>query len=742
MKLLKLLTFVIASVVRHFWLGQCRIIKPTFIAGLILVFISLGGCRKESTNAPKNTPANAPPGTVLLAPGVVKVDSTAALSAALLSVDSVSVTFKDVAASEKLQTGNILSSGISAIAPLGFLRKVISVTTSGGTVVCNTVMARLSDAVLNTAVNRTFSSDELFRNLPDATSVAGRAGLSGRNRAQLSVGISKSIPFTHNFGVVTVSGTISISGTLQLALTMSGARVTEFKADFVTVKSVTITASNGQSFSGSLSYQLPPIELPPLEFDAGVPVTFEAQLLLTIGVTCDLSENISVSVTNTATDEVGESYESGTWAPINNETHSFTSEFPKFTAAATLDPYAKLTLRLIPFGITDLALSGNVDLDAQASVPLTAALSNNTITANAKFDLDFDLDADLRAFDLFNLKYQYDWPTIALPLYSSTYTIGNTSGGSGGTGGTGSTGGNGSTGGTGSTGGNGSTGGTGSTGGNGSTGGTGSTGGNGSTGGTGGTGSSGNATTGQLVIQNGTNMSFGNVPLNTTGTITLPMVNEGHVPITIYSVAVNSPFSISPTTATVPANGSVNLTLSFTPTSAAYFNSPVTISSNAANPTANYFTDGTGTASGNSGNSGNGSSGSGPSNGSKATSVPEIGAYTGCLAVTQNASCSSFTDGVVHARVTSVDETNHTITFEVANCNGSAFGSPSTLYVYKGLCGGSEVGGVNFPATVYSYQITVNEPDMTGTKSYNVFVQQVINNQFISYDAQVISITF
>ncbi len=211
------------------------------------------------------------------------------------------------------------------------------------------------------------------------------------------------------------------------------------------------------------------------------------------------------------------------------------------------------------------------------------------------------------------------------------------------------------------------------------------------------------------------------------------MVNEGSVPITISGITTNAPFTVSPTTATVPANGTTNLTLTFSPTGTGYFNSPITITSNAADPTITYETDGTGIT-------GNGIGGS-TSGG--ATAVPAIGTYTDCLAVTQNANCNAFTDGVVHAKVVKVDETNKTITFEVANCNGSAFSAPSTLYVYKGLCGGSEVGGVNFPATVYSYQITVNEADMTGTKSYNVFVQQSTGNgQFVSYDAQVITITF
>src|SRR6185312_1898087 len=591
MKILKLMTNIIALAANRFWLCTCQTLKPLFVTGLIIVFASLNGCKKETNSSPQKSPTNASPATVLLAPGVVKVDSTTTLNAALLSVDSVSVTFKDVAVSEKLQTGNILSSGKSTIAPLGFLRKVTSITSSGGTIVCHTTMARLSDAVLNTAVNRTFSSDELFRNLPDATYAAGLADPLNNNRAQLSVGISKSIPFTHNFGAVTVSGQIIIKGTLNLALTMSWARVTEFKADLVTVKSITIAASNGQSFTGSLSYQLPPIELPPVELDAGVPVTFEAQLLLTLGVTCDLSEKASVSVTNTATDEVGESYGNGSWEPIKSETHSFTSQFPQFTAAAKLDPYAKLSLRLIPFGITDLALSGNIDLNAQASIPVEVSLTNNIISANANFDLDFGVDADLKAFDLFNLKFRKDLPTIEVPFYNKSYVTGGSSGGTGSTGGTGGTNG---------------------------TGGTGSTGGTGGTNGAGGTGSTGGTATGQLVIKSGT-MSFGSVPANTSASITLAMVNQGNAQITISGVATNSPFSVSPHTATVPAGGSVNLTLTFTPTSTGYFNSPVTISSNAADPTISYFTDGTGTP--------NSNAGSSSSKGAGATAVPAIGSY-------------------------------------------------------------------------------------------------------------------
>ncbi len=142
-----------------------KILNLICVTGLVFLMITLGGCKKETGSPPKNSQPNPLPGSVVLAAGVVKVDSTT-LSQALSSVDSATVTFKDVAASEKLAEGNILSSGISSIAPLGFLRKINSITRSGGTIICHTSMARLSDAVVSTAVTKTFNSEDLFTTCP------------------------------------------------------------------------------------------------------------------------------------------------------------------------------------------------------------------------------------------------------------------------------------------------------------------------------------------------------------------------------------------------------------------------------------------------------------------------------------------------------------------------------------------------------------------------------------------------
>jgi hypothetical protein len=86
--------------------------------------------------------------------------------------------------------------------------------------------------------------------------------------AHASAGEAIPITFSHDFGNVVVQGELDISGTIDVDLQMSGTRIKEFEVDFTTSKSVSVTVKNEKAISGSLSYDLPPINLPPLQFDA------------------------------------------------------------------------------------------------------------------------------------------------------------------------------------------------------------------------------------------------------------------------------------------------------------------------------------------------------------------------------------------------------------------------------------------------------------------------------------------
>lgn len=124
---------------------------------VMAIIANFYGCKKTATIKNENTPPPAKPEkTILIAAGGVKVDSIPKLNSVLVAVDSISVTFTDGVESRKIQSGNILSSGVNAIAPFGFLRRVISIGYSGGNVVCSTTQARLSDAIINTSVASLF----------------------------------------------------------------------------------------------------------------------------------------------------------------------------------------------------------------------------------------------------------------------------------------------------------------------------------------------------------------------------------------------------------------------------------------------------------------------------------------------------------------------------------------------------------------------------------------------------------
>ncbi|MDB5141098.1 MAG: hypothetical protein JWR12_3014 [Mucilaginibacter sp.] len=83
MKLLQTIAIIMIFVAKQFRRHFLQTLRPVFLTGFILILASLDGCKKDSSS-PKSSQTNGPPAIVLLAPGVVKVDSTVTLNAALL----------------------------------------------------------------------------------------------------------------------------------------------------------------------------------------------------------------------------------------------------------------------------------------------------------------------------------------------------------------------------------------------------------------------------------------------------------------------------------------------------------------------------------------------------------------------------------------------------------------------------------------------------------------------------------
>jgi len=78
-----------------------------------------------------------------------------------------------------------------------------------------------------------------------------------------------------------------------------------------------------------------------------------------------------------------------------------------------------------------------------------------------------------------------------------------------------------------------------------------------------------------------TSVSIGNVTIDSSGTGTFTITNEGNADLTVISISSNNAlFTVNPTSATIAAGQSLNITASFTPTLAGSQSATITVNSN------------------------------------------------------------------------------------------------------------------------------------------------------------------
>lgn len=125
-----------------------------------------------------------------------------------VSDDGVTFTFSQLTSElADLDIGDVMVGDVSAAAPYGFLRKVVSVTTSGGQVVVTTTDATLEDAVEQGAfsISRTFTSDDVVAvNTIDGVSFRSLASPTGSGGWNIELN-------SPDLGCLEASGSVSIS---------------------------------------------------------------------------------------------------------------------------------------------------------------------------------------------------------------------------------------------------------------------------------------------------------------------------------------------------------------------------------------------------------------------------------------------------------------------------------------------------------------------------------------------------
>lgn len=232
----------------------------------------------------------------------------------------------------------------------------------------------------------------------------------------------------------------------------------------------------------------------------------------------------------------------------------------------------------------------------------------------------------------------------------------------------------------------------------------------------------GTQTSSTRIISLSGNLAFGNVTAGQTSSRTLTISNTGNGPLTITSIIAPPGYSCS-YSGTIQPGASVNITVTFSPSSAQSYPGTVTVNSDATSGAGTIAVSGTGIS-------------------AAPVVVPPVGSYPVCDAVASYF-CPpnvNYGTGVISGRVVSINTATHQITIEIKKCDGSAFNAGGHFNIVSGLCSGLSYSFTQFFAGQTSVQATFTDNNMTGTKTYWPFIVQGTAN--IQYTAPVIMVTY
>lgn len=200
-------------------------------------------------------------------------------------------------------------------------------------------------------------------------------------------------------------------------------------------------------------------------------------------------------------------------------------------------------------------------------------------------------------------------------------------------------------------------------------------------------------------------LNFGNVNVGSSSSQNITIQNIGNAPLIINNISSTNAYYFCGYSGTISAGSSIQTAVSFNPSSIGALNSQLSVSSNATSGNNTISLSGVGTTSTSCNPIGN----------------PSIGNYNTCES--SSVVCNQ-ARGIIKSRVVNVNCSANQITFEIRKCDGTTFNSSGIFYITNGTCTASVYGSVSFSSGQSTYQITINDNNMTGTKTYYGLIEQ------------------
>lgn len=267
-----------------------------------------------------------------------------------------------------LASGEIMVGDASSAAPYGFLRKVTSVSTSGGKVIVQTQPATIDEAIQQGevsvsqalspagAINATFADGVQILESP-----AGANGvyLELNNVVLYDTDGNEN---TTNDQII-ANGSVSLEPRFDFKLKVQDYQLKELYFTMTANQTTQLKVGSKVSVTAKAEKVLAVYPQGPLFLTIGVfPVTVYPVVTIVAGIDGSISANISTGVTQTLSETAGLSYANNAWSPIQQFTNQFQYDAPTLTTGLSIKGYTGAKLKILLYGAVGPDISLNAYL--------------------------------------------------------------------------------------------------------------------------------------------------------------------------------------------------------------------------------------------------------------------------------------------------------------------------------------------------------------------------------------------
>lgn len=387
--------------------------KKLLIISLILL-VSLFGCRKKN-NYTVGT-AHLDEKTTIISNSIIKDE--------IVAVDSTSLTFNnDSSVISEIKVGSILVSDMTALAEYGYLRKVKSISTINGKLVCQTETASIEEAIESASFRfkKKFNNSEILT--IDSSGIDISAQQKKSRGASFKFSFNETV-YDEDNDINTTNDQIKLKGDFEFEPEF------EFEMDIdnnelknllvkLNLKNTNKLTTEAKIALLNLSeekvlytFQLAPFTIiGPLGFP--IPIAKQS-IAIVIGVDGEMQAKVTIGAENENNCSAGIKYENGVLNSISSTDNKLTFNSGDFEAKTNLEGWLKVRYDIRPYGLKDSKISLGVKGSAEAD----ATISNNDLVAKLEWGISLDAKANFKIFSKTLLDYE-------LTFFDEKYPIGN-----------------------------------------------------------------------------------------------------------------------------------------------------------------------------------------------------------------------------------------------------------------------------------------------------------------------------